>query len=59
MRGTKIEKEEEICATNLTNKTKSMSTNAKKWGKVCVLHHRQNPSESTCRKFVSEYPVPY
>jgi hypothetical protein len=31
MRGTGIEKEVEICATNITNKTKCMSTNAKKW----------------------------
>jgi hypothetical protein len=33
MRGTRIEKEIEICATNLANKNKCMSTNAKKWGK--------------------------
>jgi hypothetical protein len=33
MRGTGIEKEVEICATNTTNKTKCMSTNAKEWGK--------------------------
>jgi hypothetical protein len=26
-------KEVEICATNITNKTKFMSTNAKKWNK--------------------------
>jgi hypothetical protein len=32
----RIEKELEICATNLTNKTKCMITNAKKWGeKIC------------------------
>jgi hypothetical protein len=31
MRGTGIEKAVEICATNITNKTKCMSTNAKKW----------------------------
>jgi hypothetical protein len=30
MRGTKLEKEVEIYATNLANKTKCMSTNAKK-----------------------------
>jgi hypothetical protein len=30
---TKIEKEVKICATNLANKTKCMSTNARKWGK--------------------------
>jgi hypothetical protein len=35
MRGTRIEKEVEICATNLTNKTKCMSTNAKKRKKNC------------------------
>jgi hypothetical protein len=33
MRGTGIEKEVEICATKITNKTKCMSTHAKKWGK--------------------------
>jgi hypothetical protein len=31
MRGGRIEKEVEICATNLANKTKCMNTNAKKW----------------------------
>jgi hypothetical protein len=30
MSGTGIEKETEICATNITNKTKFMSTNARK-----------------------------
>jgi hypothetical protein len=30
MRGTGTEKEAEICATNLANKTKCMSTNSKK-----------------------------
>jgi hypothetical protein len=35
MRGTRIENEVEICATNLANKTKFMSINAKKWGKIC------------------------
>jgi hypothetical protein len=34
MRGTRIEKEVEICATNLTNKMKYMSTRAKKWEKI-------------------------
>jgi hypothetical protein len=33
MRGTKIEKEVEIYATNLANKTKYMGTNAQKNGK--------------------------
>jgi hypothetical protein len=33
MSGTGIEKEVEICATNITNKTQCMSTNAKKRGK--------------------------
>jgi hypothetical protein len=33
MRGTRIEKEVEIYATNLANKTKCMSTHAKNWGK--------------------------
>jgi hypothetical protein len=32
MRETRIEKEVEICATNLANKIKCMNTNAKKWG---------------------------
>jgi hypothetical protein len=31
MRGSGMEKEVEICATNITNKTKCKSTNAKKW----------------------------
>jgi hypothetical protein len=31
MRGTKIDKGIEICATNITNKTKSMSTTVKRW----------------------------
>jgi hypothetical protein len=31
MRGNGIEKEVEICATIITNETKYMSTNAKKW----------------------------
>jgi hypothetical protein len=30
MRGTWLEKDVEICATNLTNETKCMSANAKK-----------------------------
>jgi hypothetical protein len=33
MRGNRIEKEVKICAANLTNKTKCMSTNVKKWKK--------------------------
>jgi hypothetical protein len=32
MRGTRIEKELKIYATNLANKTECMSTNIKKWG---------------------------
>jgi hypothetical protein len=32
MRGTGIEEEADIFATNITNKTKCMSTNTKKWG---------------------------
>jgi hypothetical protein len=32
MRGTELEKEVEICATDITNKTNCMSTNAMKWG---------------------------
>jgi hypothetical protein len=35
VRETGIEKEVEICATNLTNKTKCMSTYAMKWGRNC------------------------
>jgi hypothetical protein len=35
MRGTGIEKEVEIYATNITNKTKCMNASAKKWGKNC------------------------
>jgi hypothetical protein len=31
MRGTGMEKEVEICATNITNKTKFKSTIAKEW----------------------------
>jgi hypothetical protein len=59
MRGTRIEKEVEIYATNLANKTKCMSTNANKWKNsvktywtidkgqtpviLSVIYHRQNP----------------
>jgi hypothetical protein len=35
MCGTTIEKEVEINATNLANKTKFMSTSARKWGGKC------------------------
>jgi hypothetical protein len=35
MHETGIEKEAEICATNLANKTKCVSTSAKKWKKNC------------------------
>jgi hypothetical protein len=35
MHGTRIKKEVEIHATNLANKTKCMSTSAKKWEKIC------------------------
>jgi hypothetical protein len=35
MSGNRIEKEVEICATNLAYKTKCMSTNAKKRKKIC------------------------
>jgi hypothetical protein len=35
MHGTRMEKEVEFFATNLANKTKCMSTNAKKWKKFC------------------------
>jgi hypothetical protein len=41
MRGTGIEKDEEICATNITNKTKCMSRHANKWEKknLCMGAH--------------------
>jgi hypothetical protein len=43
MRGTGIEKETEICATNLANETKCMSMYAKKWEnkivKTCGIYH--------------------
>jgi hypothetical protein len=35
MRGTGIEKDVEICTTNITNKPKCLSTNAKKWKEKC------------------------
>jgi hypothetical protein len=35
MRGTRLEKEVEICATNLASKTKWMSTDAKKRKTLC------------------------
>jgi hypothetical protein len=38
MRGTRIKKKVEICAANLANKTKCMSTNAKTWKKNCELN---------------------
>jgi hypothetical protein len=44
MRGTRIEKEVEICATNLANKTKCMSTNAKKW-KTFVKTYRDSSGQ--------------
>jgi hypothetical protein len=40
MHGTGIEKEVEICATNITNKTKCMSTNGKKWNEVSNTQRR-------------------
>jgi hypothetical protein len=59
MRGTRIENEVEICATDLANKTKFMSINAKNWKTICedmsksknpviliVIHYRQNPLAS-------------
>jgi hypothetical protein len=43
MRGTRIEKGVDICATNLANKTKCMGIYAKKWGrgfvKACNTYH--------------------
>jgi hypothetical protein len=35
MRGTWMKKKVEICATNITNKTKCNGIIAKKWGKNC------------------------
>jgi hypothetical protein len=35
MRGTRIENEVEICATNLANKTECMSTKANKLENIC------------------------
>jgi hypothetical protein len=35
MRGTMVEKEVDIRAANLADKTKRMSTNAKKWKTIC------------------------
>jgi hypothetical protein len=49
-----MEKEIEICATNITNKTKRKNTNAPVI--LCVIHHRQNPSESTYEITVFEQP---
>jgi hypothetical protein len=56
MRETRIEKEVEICATNLANKTKCTSTNPKSKNPVIlsVILHRQNPVESTAYIFQSE-----
>jgi hypothetical protein len=39
MRGTRIEKEVEIYAANLANKTKCMSTNSKKWKDFVKIYH--------------------
>jgi hypothetical protein len=38
MRGTRTEKEVDICATNLTNKIKCITTNARKRGKELWRH---------------------
>jgi hypothetical protein len=46
MSGTGIEKEIEICGTNIANKTKCMSTTALILG-------------TNCEDIVSQYPVPY
>jgi hypothetical protein len=50
MSGTRIQKKVEICATNLANKTKCTSTNAKKWGLLystdgvfCILSYLDPP----------------
>jgi hypothetical protein len=54
MRGTRIKEEVEICATNLANKTKCVSTNAKKWGPidlVCFPTHLRTETDT-----VSETP---
>jgi hypothetical protein len=66
MRGTGIKKEVEICATNITNKTKCLSTNAMKLGGksvktcsiyqnpviLCAIHHRRNPMKSALLLFI-------
>jgi hypothetical protein len=59
MRGTRIENEVEICATNLANKTKCMYTNAKTGAPVVVYVPRcvQNGSESLGLKALEDFNV--
>jgi hypothetical protein len=47
MHGTIIEKEAEICATNLANKKKCMSTNAKKWKKFLKIADSNTKKKNT------------
>jgi hypothetical protein len=51
MRRTTIETEVQICATNLANKTKWMSTTPKKWKTIYgdwTMEKVQKPSNSEC-----------
>jgi hypothetical protein len=49
MRGTRIEKEVEMCSTNLANKTKCMNTNAKKWGEKKISKEVSNSQRISVR----------
>jgi hypothetical protein len=59
MRGTRIEKEVEICATNLTNKTKCMRINAKNWEKHLLRHVGSNTGPICGVKPEHSRPKPY
>jgi hypothetical protein len=50
MRRTRIRNEVEICARNLANKTKCMSTNAKKWGNN-LRRHAVSTTSAICGQF--------
>jgi hypothetical protein len=52
MRGTRIEKEEDICDTNLTNKTEKMSNNAMKWKTICEDIISEDGKRSSFRNVV-------
>jgi hypothetical protein len=49
----RIEKEVEICATNLANKTKFMSTNSEKWKKFV-----KTEDSNTKKKYYAKYQQP-